>query len=70
MTVWLLPCENFGAVPRRHYDWKEDGGGVWILKKLPVQLFIDLDTSNEADWKAVIAKSAKKSNNLFSQNTQ
>lgn len=44
----------------RHYDWKEDGGGTWTLKKLPIELFADIDTTDETTWKAEVAELAKR----------
>lgn len=33
-----------------HYRWTQEGGGKWLLKKLPFSFFVEINTG-EPDWK-------------------
>lgn len=33
-----------------HYDWVNEGGGQWIPKKFPFDLFADIDTTDPDFW--------------------
>ena len=54
---------KFGEAWRRtphHYRWSDEGGGKWMLKKLPFRLLADIDTTEEAHWKDEVKKIAQK----------
>jgi predicted kinase len=42
-----------------HYRWTNQRGGVWALKKLPVTIFADIDTTHSGAWKKQVGKSAQ-----------
>jgi predicted kinase len=35
----------------RHYRWLDEGGGKWVLRKLPFAVFAEVDTTDEERWK-------------------
>ncbi len=39
----------------QHYDWFNEGGGAWLLKKLPF-ITTDIDTTDEKQFDAQVAK--------------
>ena len=43
-----------------HYTWVNQGGGKWILKKLPFSIFAEIDTTDSNSWKLEVEKCAKK----------
>lgn len=43
-----------------HYRWLNHGGGKWVLKKPPVSLLADIDTTNPILWKEEVSKLARK----------
>lgn len=43
-----------------HYRWSNHGGGKWILKKPPVLLLADIDTTDPTLWKEGVSKLARK----------
>lgn len=43
-----------------HYRWFNHGGGKWVLKKPPVLLLADIDTTDPVLWKDGINKLAQK----------
>lgn len=43
-----------------HYHWSSEGGGKWVLKKLPFSLFADIDTTDPVQWKSEVKKIAQK----------
>lgn len=58
---------KFGEAWRRtphHYRWVNEGGGKWVLKKPPVPLLADIDTTNPTLWKEEVSKLARKLINL------
>ncbi|MCH8986762.1 AAA family ATPase [Patescibacteria group bacterium] len=44
----------------QHYRWINQGGGKWILKKLPFAIFAEIDTTDPKRWRSEIEKYAKK----------
>jgi len=40
----IIRLREFWRRTPHHYDWVEQGGGQWKLKKPPVKLLVDLDT--------------------------
>lgn len=58
---------KFGEAWRRtphHYRWVNEGGGKWVLKKPPVPLVADIDTTDSILWKEGVSKLARKLINL------
>lgn len=54
---------KFGEAWRRtphHYRWVNEGGGKWVLKKLPFALLADIDTTDPTKWKNEVKKVAQK----------
>lgn len=54
---------KFGEAWRRtphHYRWVNEGGGKWVLKKLPFALLADIDTTNPSQWKNEVKRAAQK----------
>ena len=47
-----------------HYRWLNHGGGKWVLKKPPVPLLADIDTTNSTMWKEGVSILARKLINL------
>lgn len=43
-----------------HYRWVDQGGGKWVLKKLPSTIFAEIDTTDSDLWKHEVGKCAKK----------
>lgn len=43
-----------------HYRWVNRGGGKWLLKKLPFQVFAEIDTTDSDSWKQEVERCAKK----------
>jgi predicted kinase len=43
-----------------HYRWVSEGGGKWILKKLPFSIFAEINTTDLQHSKIEIQKTAKK----------
>ncbi|MBU1291877.1 AAA family ATPase [Patescibacteria group bacterium] len=43
-----------------HYRWENKVGGRWVLKKLPFNVFVTVDTTDENEWKAEIQKVVKR----------
>lgn len=61
--------ENKGAVVKirelwrrtpHHYKWTKNGGGEWLLKKLPFDILMEIDMTNETKWKERIRKFIQK----------
>lgn len=48
----------------QHYRWSSEGGGKWILKKPPVRLLADIDTTDPIAWKEKVANLAQRLVNL------
>lgn len=42
-----------------HYNWKNKGGGQWVIKNPPCAVLADIDTT-DSDWKQEVQKIAKK----------
>jgi len=42
-----------------HYRWINQGGGKWVLKKFPFNIFAEIDTTTDS-WKREVKKCAKK----------
>ncbi len=71
-TKWQESEQSKGAVVKiremwrrtpHHYRWDAkavSGGGNWVLKKLPFDIFVSIDTSNSKYWKSEIKKAAQK----------
>lgn len=58
---------KFGEAWRRtphHYRWVNEGGGKWVLKKPPVPLLADIDTTDPILWKEGVSKLVRKLINL------
>jgi predicted kinase len=49
----VIRLREFWRRTPHHYDWVEQGGGQWKLKKPPVKLLADLDTGG--DWEAELS---------------
>lgn len=43
-----------------HYRWVDQNGGKWMLKKLPFDVFAEIDTVDESEWKQKVEACAKK----------
>ena len=43
-----------------HYRWVDKGGGAWVLKKLPIRFFADIDTTNPKKWRTEVKRIAQK----------
>ena len=43
-----------------HYRWSKEDGGKWLLKKPPVPLLVDIDTTDPSLWKESVRKLAQK----------
>jgi predicted kinase len=43
-----------------HYRWSEANGGQYLLKKLPVKFFAEIDTTNPKTWKKKLRQVAKR----------
>lgn len=43
-----------------HYRWSSAGGGKWVLKKPPVPLLADIDTTDSVLWREGVSKLARK----------
>lgn len=66
-TKWNGDEQSRGAVVKlrelwrrtpNHYRWDSRGGGKWVPKKLPFEIFAEIDTATE-QWKEEIQKVAK-----------
>lgn len=42
-----------------HYKWSKEGGGKWLLKKLPFTILAEIDTG-KSDWKKTVEKTMQK----------
>lgn len=54
---------KFGEAWRRtphHYRWVNEGGGKWVLRKPPVPLLADIDTTDSTLWKEGVNRLARK----------
>ncbi|MBI2624604.1 AAA family ATPase [Candidatus Parcubacteria bacterium] len=43
-----------------HYAWVNQGGGKWALKKFPLVIFAEIDTTDSDSWKRAVKKCAKR----------
>lgn len=68
-SKWQGSEQSKGAVAKlremwrrtsQHYRSSKKGGGTWILKKLPVALFAQVDTTNSHGWQKEVERVAKR----------
>lgn len=43
-----------------HYRWVGEGGGRWELKKFPLAIFTEIDTTDSNSWKRTVERCAKR----------
>ncbi len=67
-TSWQESKQEKGAVVKLremmrlvplHYQWKNKGGGQWVIKNPPCAVIADINTA-DSDWKMEVQKAAKK----------
>ncbi|MEK7535520.1 MAG: hypothetical protein AAB590_00690 [Patescibacteria group bacterium] len=56
----VVKLREFWRRTPHHYDWKDEGGGTWVPKKLKIAKLITLDTTDGKTWKKEVTAIAKK----------